>query len=78
MSEVAQNSALSISQKKIIDECGKTGMIEPTHSQPRMGEVRRLIANASKAKEMLGWEAQYDFEKGLREFIQWYKNYGFE
>jgi nucleoside-diphosphate-sugar epimerase len=63
---------------KIIDECGKTGQIEPVHSEPRMGEVKRLIANASRAKELLGWKAEYDFEKGLKEFVQWYKNYGFE
>lgn len=63
---------------KIIKECGKSGVISPVHIEPRMGEVKRLIANAQKAKELLGWSPQYEFDKGLREFVQWYRNYGFE
>ena len=63
---------------KIIELCGKKGEIEPVHVEPRIGEVKRLIADATKAKDMLGWEPKYKLEKGLKEFIQWYKNYGFE
>ena len=63
---------------KIIELCGKKGEIEPVHVEPRIGEVKRLIADATKAKNMLGWEPKYKLEKGLKEFIQWYKNYGFE
>jgi len=63
---------------KIIELCGKKGEIEPVHVEPRIGEVKRLIADATKAKDMLGWEPKYKLEEGLKEFIQWYKNYGFE
>jgi len=63
---------------KIIELCGKKGEIEPVHVEPRIGEVKRLIADATKAKNMLGWEPKYKLEEGLKEFIQWYKNYGFE
>jgi UDP-glucose 4-epimerase len=62
----------------IIELCGEKGNEKPVHVEPRIGEVKRLIANATKAKELLGWEPNYDFKEGLREFIQWYKNYGFE
>jgi UDP-glucose 4-epimerase len=63
---------------QIITLCGKKGEIEPIHVEPRMGEVQRLIANADKAKELLGWEPQYRVEDGLKNFVEWYRNYGME
>ncbi|MGQ9460598.1 MAG: dTDP-glucose 4,6-dehydratase [Candidatus Bathyarchaeaceae archaeon] len=62
----------------IIDLCGKKGSIKPIHVEPRIGEVERLIADATKAKRLLGWKPKYDLEEGLRAFIQWYKKYGLE
>ena len=63
---------------KIIELCGKKGNIKPVHVEPRIGEVKRLIADATKAKKLLGWEPKYDLGKGLEKFVKWYKNYGFE
>jgi UDP-glucose 4-epimerase len=63
---------------KIIGLCGKKGRIKPVHVAPRPGEVGRLVADYSKAKKLLGWEPEYTFEKGLTEFIKWYKSYKFE
>ena len=62
----------------IIDLCGKKGEIKPVHVEPRIGEVKQLIADAKKAKEVLGWKPKYDLKEGLKAFIQWYKNYGQE
>lgn len=61
-----------------IELCGKKGVIKPIHVEPRIGEVKRLIADSSKAKKLLGWQPKYNFEKGLKEFVQWYQNYGLE
>jgi UDP-glucose 4-epimerase len=63
---------------KIIDLCGKHGQIEPVHVEPRPGEVSRLVADIKKAKDILGWEPKYTIEKGLKEFVEWYRNYRFE
>ena len=63
---------------KICTYCGKKGLIAPVHVDARIGEVKRLIANAGKAKSILGWEPQYTLEEGLKEYIRWYRNYGFE
>jgi UDP-glucose 4-epimerase len=60
---------------EIIRLCGKEKTIKPIHAEPRPGEVQRLIAKVSKAEELLGWHPEYEFEDGLREFIDWYKNY---
>jgi len=64
--------------RKIIELCGKKGRIKPVHVAPRPGEVGRLVADYSKAEKLLGWEPEYTFEKGLTEFIKWYKSYKFE
>lgn len=62
----------------IIELCGKKGEIQPVHVEPRIGEVKQLIADTRKAKKVLGWETKYDFKKGLKTFIQWYKQFGQE
>lgn len=63
---------------EIINFCGKNGKVKPVHVEPRIGEVKRLIASATKSKNLLGWEPRYDLKKGLKTFIEWYKSYGTE
>ena len=62
----------------IIDLCDKEGNMKPVHIEPRIGEVKRLIADATKARSLLGWEPKCSLEEGLRAFVQWYRDYGFE
>lgn len=62
----------------LIRLCGKNGRIKPVHVESRIGEVKTLIANYTKARKLLGWKPEYDFEEGLSKFVQWYRNYGFE
>jgi UDP-glucose 4-epimerase len=63
---------------KIISLCGKKDIIKPVHVDPRIGEVKRLIADASKAKSLLGWTPQCDLDTGLESFVKWYRDFGFE
>lgn len=63
---------------RIIQLCGKEKSMKTVHVDPRIGEVKRLIANSARAKEVLGWEPNYDFDEGLEKFVTWYKNYGME
>jgi UDP-glucose 4-epimerase len=63
---------------KIIDLCGRNGNVRPVHVEPRPGEVKRLVADITKAKNLLGWEPKYTLEESLKKFIDWYKNYKFE
>ncbi len=39
---------------------------------PRVGEVIHYVADVSKAKELLGYNPQYPFEKGIRQSVEWY------
>lgn len=54
--------------KKIIGFKG-----EPIYSEPRLGEVQRFSLDASKAKQLLGWEPKYSFEEGIRLTVEYYK-----
>jgi UDP-glucose 4-epimerase len=63
---------------KIIELCGKKGLLIPVNVEPRPGEVGRLIADNSKAKSQLKWMPQYSLELGLKEFVEWYRQYKFE
>jgi nucleoside-diphosphate-sugar epimerase len=45
---------------------------EPVHGPPRPGDVRHSMADASKAREMLGFEAQTGLAEGLAAARGWY------
>jgi dTDP-glucose 4,6-dehydratase len=44
---------------------------DPERVRPDQSEVERLIADRSKARELLGWAPQVDFDEGLRRTIEW-------
>lgn len=47
--------------------------IEPHFGPDRAGDIKHSNADISKAKEMLGYNPDYSFEKGIGEAIEWYK-----
>ena len=47
--------------------------IEPIFGPDRAGDIKHSNADISKAKELLGYEPEYDFARGLNETITWYK-----
>lgn len=47
--------------------------IEPNFGPDRAGDIKHSNADISKAKNMLGYDPDYDFAKGLAEAINWYK-----
>lgn len=61
--------------KLIIKLCGKEREIRPVHVEPRPGEVHRLIADISNAKNLLGWTPKYAIQEGLSKYLDWYTNY---
>lgn len=52
-----------IGKKAIIDE----------HPVP-LGDVKKTVADGSKAKKLLGWEPTTTLEDGLTRFIEWFKS----
>ncbi|MCM1121756.1 MAG: SDR family oxidoreductase [Eubacterium sp.] len=49
--------------------------VEPNYGPPRKGDVRDSNADISKARELLGYDPEYDFEKGIALAIDWYREY---
>ena len=56
----------------LTDALGKK--IEPVFGPDRKGDIKHSNADISKAREMLGYDPDYNFEQGLKEAINWYKN----
>ena len=46
--------------------------IEPIFGPERPGDIKHSNADISKAKRLLGYHPEYDFERGLAEAISWY------
>lgn len=47
--------------------------VEPNFGPDRAGDIKHSNADISKAKEMLGYDPEWSFEKGIQAAIEWYK-----
>lgn len=47
--------------------------MEPNFGPDRAGDIKHSNADISKAKELLGYNPEYSFEKGIELAISWYK-----
>lgn len=54
----------------IYDE--EIGTIENKYGPTRMGDVPHSLASIDKAKQLLGYDPQYDIKTGLKEAVDWY------
>jgi len=59
--------------KKIIKVCGKK--IEPKILNEAKNEIQNQYLSVEKAKETLGWSAKFSLDDGLKETVQWYREY---
>ncbi len=51
---------------------GKTAKVK--NFPPRPGDPVELFADASKAKEVLGWEPKVELEDGLKKTVEWFQS----
>jgi NAD dependent epimerase/dehydratase len=74
---LGNNSEISIGDlaDMIAEYLGENIKIESIYSRkrPAKSEVERLIADNTKAKNILGWTPKYPLEKGLKKTIEWFK-----
>ncbi len=47
--------------------------IEPNFGPDRKGDIKHSNADISKAKDLLGYDPDWDFKKGIAAAIEWYK-----
>ena len=56
------------------DLCKALGkQVEPHFGPDRAGDIKHSNADISKAKALLGYNPEYDFEQGIALAIDWYK-----
>jgi nucleoside-diphosphate-sugar epimerase len=58
---------------RIVDLVGRDVEVvfDATRLKPGQSEVDRLLADNTKAREIVGWEPQLDLDEGLRRTIDW-------
>jgi UDP-N-acetylglucosamine 4-epimerase len=47
--------------------------VEPNFGPDRAGDIKHSNADISKARELLGYDPQWSFERGIEAAIEWYK-----
>ncbi len=47
--------------------------IEPIYGPERAGDIKHSNADISKAKELLGYDPEWSFDRGIKAAIEWYK-----
>ena len=47
--------------------------IEPKYGPDRAGDIKHSNADITKARELLGYDPDWSFERGIKEAITWYK-----
>ncbi len=47
--------------------------VEPNFGPDRAGDIKHSNADISRAKRMLGYDPDWNFDRGIREAIEWYK-----
>ena len=49
--------------------------VEPNFGPDRAGDIKHSNADISKARQLLGYNPEWSFDKGIKEAIEWYKEY---
>jgi dTDP-L-rhamnose 4-epimerase len=71
---VGSGRSISIAQvaERLIEALNLRHRIRPhITGQFRVGDIRHCFADVSRARDVLGFEAQIDFDEGLRELVDW-------
>jgi len=72
------SNELQISVRGMVDHVLR--LMDKTHLEPVVlnrakNEIKHQYLSADKARKMLGWESKYPLEEGLKETIEWYRNF---
>lgn len=54
----------------ILNEAGISTELQ--HAAPLQGEIRRNYSDTSKAKRLLGWQAEWSLPEGLEQTVNWF------
>ncbi|GAI38378.1 unnamed protein product, partial [marine sediment metagenome] len=60
--------------KKIIELMGREDL-KPIVLNETKSEIKHQYLSAEKARKMLGWKVKYPLDEGLKETIDWYREF---
>ena len=66
-----EGCSVNVLVEKINRLLGKN--IKAVHTDPKPGDVRKSLADSSKARELLGYTGKYSFDEGLKLTVEWFK-----
>lgn len=71
---LGENRTISLSEMvtSIEKALEKKAKIDKKPLQP--GDVKQTFANITKARELIGYTPQTDFEQGIKRFVSWFQN----
>ena len=70
--EVSVNDMVKI----IVEEMGKNGEVEITHTKDRKGQTFVEQISAKQALQLVGWQAKVSYREGIRRTLNWMKSEG--
>ena len=50
--------------------------LEVDYAEVQRGDAKHTLANVGLAKELIGYEPSVSIGKGLKRFVEWYKEFG--
>lgn len=65
---------LNMITKKIIELCNKKEL-KILYKDKREGDIEKSVADIDLARDILGYKPDYDIDKGLKEYMEYYKEY---
>ena len=71
---IANGERISLNQLlTVLKDLTGTAEVEPEYKEPRTGDVRHSLADISRARKYLGFEAKVGLREGLQLTIDWWK-----
>jgi len=69
---IACNNAYTLND--LVDKLNKIigTNISPMHGPDKIGDVKHSLADVSKAREILSYEPEIDFDEGLKKTVEWF------
>ena len=68
------NELVGLLKEYLSEFDGKIAEVSVVHGPNRQGDVPHSLASIDKAKELLGYDPQFDIKIGLKEAVSWYWN----
>ena len=66
------NELTQLLKEYLSDFDPKIKNVKNTYGPTRAGDVPHSLASIDKAKELLGYDPQFDIKTGLKEAVNWY------